>query len=97
LPHSGLERWPCRLRIEQDEDGDGQPAGGVERDVGRHDAGGDDADRDVIAVTAKDVQDPAHGYDPDAGKRVVGVHFTVKNVGPVRAGPPATARRPCSP
>jgi uncharacterized cupredoxin-like copper-binding protein len=39
--------------------------------------------KDVIAVTAKDVQDPAHGYDPDAGKRVVGVHFTVKNVGKV--------------
>jgi uncharacterized cupredoxin-like copper-binding protein len=39
--------------------------------------------KDVIAVTAKDVQDPARGYDPDAGKRVVGIHFTVKNVGDV--------------
>jgi hypothetical protein len=39
--------------------------------------------KDVIAVTAKDIQDPAHGYDADAGKRVVGVHFTVKNVGQV--------------
>jgi hypothetical protein len=39
--------------------------------------------KDVIAVIAKDVQDPANGYDPDPGKRVVGVHFTVKNVGHV--------------
>lgn len=40
--------------------------------------------KDVIAVTALRIQDPATGYDPDAGKRVVGVFFKVKNVGKVR-------------
>jgi hypothetical protein len=38
---------------------------------------------DVIAVSASNVQDPAQGYNPVAGKRVVGIHFTVKNVGNV--------------
>jgi archaellum component FlaG (FlaF/FlaG flagellin family) len=40
--------------------------------------------KDVIAVTALKVQDPATGYSPDAGKRVVGITFKVKNVGKVR-------------
>jgi hypothetical protein len=40
--------------------------------------------KDVIAVTALKLQDPATGYSPDAGKRVVGVFFKVKNVGKVR-------------
>ena len=39
--------------------------------------------KDVVAVTAIKVHDPASGYDPDAGKRVIGVDFTVKNVGTV--------------
>jgi hypothetical protein len=39
--------------------------------------------KDVIAVTALKIQDPAKGYDPKPGKRVVGVNFTVKNVGKV--------------
>ena len=39
--------------------------------------------KDVIAVTAIRVMDPATGYAPDAGKRVVGVFFKVKNVGKV--------------
>jgi hypothetical protein len=39
--------------------------------------------KDVVAVTATKVHDPASGYDPDKGKRVVGVDFTVKNVGSV--------------
>jgi hypothetical protein len=39
--------------------------------------------KDVIAVTASKVHDPASGYDPDKGKRVIGVDFTVKNVGDV--------------
>jgi hypothetical protein len=37
--------------------------------------------KDVISVSASNIQDPAQGYNPDAGKRVVGIHFTVKNVG----------------
>jgi archaellum component FlaG (FlaF/FlaG flagellin family) len=40
--------------------------------------------KDVIAVTALKVQDPATGYSPTAGKRVVGISFKVKNVGKVR-------------
>src|SRR4051812_6663569 len=39
--------------------------------------------KDVIAVTALKVQDPATGYSPATGKRVVGVAFTVENVGEV--------------
>lgn len=39
--------------------------------------------RDLIAVTALKIQDPATGYQPKPGKRVVGVRFTVKNVGTV--------------
>jgi hypothetical protein len=39
--------------------------------------------KDVISVSASNIQDPAKGYTPDAGKRVVGIHFTVKNVGSV--------------
>ena len=39
--------------------------------------------KDVIAVTALRVMDPATGYTPVAGKRVVGVFFKVKNVGKV--------------
>jgi hypothetical protein len=40
--------------------------------------------KDVIAVTALKVQDPATGYAPVAGKRVVGIFFKVKNVGKVK-------------
>lgn len=40
--------------------------------------------KDVIAVTAIKVQDPAVGYSPGAGKRVVGIFFKVKNVGKVK-------------
>lgn len=40
--------------------------------------------KDVIAVTAIKIQDPATGYDVGAKKRVVGVFFKVKNVGKVR-------------
>ena len=40
--------------------------------------------KDVIAVTAIKVQDPATGYSPTAGTRVVGIFFRVKNVGKVK-------------
>ncbi|HEY4346201.1 MAG TPA: hypothetical protein VGM80_01330 [Gaiellaceae bacterium] len=40
--------------------------------------------KDVISVSAFKIQDPANGYAPDAGKRVVGISFTVKNVGKVK-------------
>jgi hypothetical protein len=39
--------------------------------------------KDLISVSASKIQDPAQGYTPDKGKRVVGIHFTVKNVGTV--------------
>lgn len=40
-------------------------------------------EKDVIAVTVLKTQDPATGYTVDAGKRIIGVIFKVKNVGKV--------------